>query len=69
MLAGYITYEELKLITGYTDTFLQKLITKGLRMREADLEYDNRPLVNKNIFKQTLFDINEVEEWLKVYVF
>ena len=34
MLAGYITYEELKLITGYSDVILNKLITKGLNFHE-----------------------------------
>lgn len=70
MLAGYITYEELKLITGYSDTFLSKLITKGLQFHEADLEYNN-PKNPKNPYnyKKTLFNLQEVEDWLRVHVF
>lgn len=70
MLAGYITYDELKLITGYSDTFLSKLITKGLQFHEADLEYNN-PKKPKNPYnyKKTLFNLQEVEDWLKVHVF
>ena len=41
MLNGYVTYDELKLITGFNDYFLSKLITKGLNLHEADLEYNN----------------------------
>ena len=37
MLAGYVTYEELKLITGYPDRFLNQLIVNGLNIHEADL--------------------------------
>ncbi len=70
MLNGYVTYNELKLITGYNDYFLSKLITKGLTFHEADLEYNN---VNKpqraDRYKQTIFNLQEVEQWLKVHIF
>lgn len=65
MLAGYVTYDELKYITGYSDSFLNKLIIKGLNMHEADLEYKN---MSSNI-KQMLFSLQEVEDWLRVHVF
>lgn len=70
MLAGYITYEELKLITGYSDVILNKLITKGLNFHELDLEYNN---INKpkrsDRYKRMLFNLQEVEDWLRVHIF
>ena len=65
MIAGYVTYEELKLITGFDDKFLNKLIIKGLNIHEADLEYTK--FTSK--YKQMLFNLAEVEEWLKVHIF
>ena len=58
MLNGYVTYDELK------------LITKGLNLHEADLEYNNlnKP-VRSDRYKQTLFNLKEVEEWLRVHIF
>ena len=71
MLAGYITYEELKLITGFSDVFLNRLITKGLAFHEVDLEYNNigRKPKREDYYKRILFNIQEVENWLKVHVF
>ncbi len=65
MLAGYVTYDELLLITGFSEKFLNKLIIKGLNMHEADLEYEK--LSSK--YKQQLFNLQEVEDWLKVHIF
>jgi len=65
MLAGYVTYEELKLITGYPDRFLNQLIVNGLNIHEADL---NMKQIGGNT-KQMLFNLQEVEDWLKVHVF
>lgn len=65
MLAGYVTYEELKIITGYSDKFLNKLIINGLNIHEADLQYKQ---MNSKI-KQMLFNLQEVEDWLKVHIF
>ena len=70
MLNGYVTYDGLKLITGFNDYFLSKLITKGLNIHEADLEYNN---INKpkreDRYKTILFNLAEVENWLKVHIF
>ena len=57
MLAGWVTYEELKLITGFSDNFLNKLIANGLETK----------IVGKNT-KDRLFNLQEVEEWLKVHL-
>jgi hypothetical protein len=70
MLNGYVTYDELKLITGFNDYFLNKLITKGLTIHEADLEYNNveKPQ-RRDRYCQRLFNLQEVEDWLKVHIF
>ena len=65
MLAGYVTYDELKIITGYSDAFLNKLILNGLNVHEADATYSR---VDSKI-KQTLFSLQEVEDWLRVHIF
>lgn len=65
MLAGYVTYEELKLITGYPDRILNQLIINGLNIHECDVD---RKKIGGNT-KQMLFNIQEVEDWLKVHVF
>ena len=57
MLAGWVTYEELKLITGFSDNFLNKLIANGLETKT----------VGKNT-KDRLFNLQEVEGWLKVHL-
>lgn len=65
MLAGYVTYDELLLITGYSEKFLNRLIIKGLNMHEADLEI--RQFNPK--YKQRLYNLQEVEEWLRIHVY
>lgn len=70
MLNGYVTYDELKLVTGFPDYFLSKLITKGLKFHEADLEYNNiKKPTRSDRYKLMLFNLKEVEEWLKVHIF
>ena len=70
MLAGYITYEELKLITGYSEVILNKLITKGLAFHELDLEYNNTNKPKRSDrYKRLLFNLQEVEQWLRLHIF
>lgn len=70
MLNGYVTYNELKLITGFSDVFLHKLISKGLSIHEVDLEYNNvKAPIRQSNYKQVLFNLAEVEEWLRVHIF
>ena len=46
-------------------TFLNKLIVQGLSIHEVDLEHTK--ISSK--YKQILFNLDEVEEWLRVHVF
>lgn len=70
MLNGYVTYDELKTITGFSDYILNKLITKGMNFHELDLEYNNeiKPQ-RRERYKQRLFNLAEVEEWLRLHIF
>ena len=53
------------MITGYSDQFLNKLIIQGMNVHEIDLEY--KKLNSK--YKQTLFSVSEVENWLRTHLF
>ena len=65
MLAGYVTYDELKLITGFSEKFLNRLILRGMNIHEIDLDYRRLP----SNYRQQLFNLAEVEEWIKVHIF
>lgn len=65
MLNGYVTYDELRIITGYSEPFLNKLIVEGLKIHEADLQ----PHKVTHKLKEKLFSLQEVENWLKVHIF
>lgn len=67
MIAGYVTFDELKIITGYPEKFLKSLLLKGLNFHEITLDTDFNS--EKSIKGQTLFSLKEVEEWIKVHVF
>lgn len=61
MLAGYVTYKELLIITGYPPAKLNALIKKGLNQKELKVGR----LTDR--YKLMLFDIQEVEEWIRMY--
>lgn len=71
MIAGYITYKELELITGFKPKYLKQLILNGLKYHELDINYDEDNLkIDTNLsWDEMLFNINEVEDWLKVHIF
>lgn len=65
MIAGYVTYDELKLITGFDDKLLNKLILLGMNYHELDLDHTN--FTSK--YKEQLFNLEEVEEWIRMHIF
>lgn len=67
MIAGYVTFDELLLLTGFTENYLKKLLLNGLKYHEIHLKYND--MTTKPPLRQCLFDLNEVEEWIKVHVF
>ena len=64
MLGGYVTYEELKIITGFSEPLLNKLILSGMKLNEMEVNgHSMRKL------KTELFNLSEVEKWLKVHIY
>ena len=68
MINGYITYNELKIITGYSDVILSRLIKQGLNCHELELVSGAYKKVAVPI-QQQLFKLNEVEDWLKIHIY
>lgn len=66
MLNGYVTYEELKIITGFSDHFLNYMIRNGLNCHQIKT---NRYSRVSHKLKDQLFNLQEVEEWLKLVVY
>lgn len=66
MINGYVTYEELKVITGYSDDFLKFLIVNGIKSHQIKT---NKVTNVTYKLKDQLFNLKEVEEWLKLVVY
>lgn len=68
MIAGYVTYNELKIITGYSDVMLTKLLIQGINSHELEI---TKGIRKEKILplKEQLFNLNEVERWIKVHIF
>lgn len=71
MIAGYLTFKELEIITGFKPKYLKQLILNGLEYHELDIQYDmNNLKIDTNLsWDEMLFSIDEVERWLKVHIF
>lgn len=66
MINGYVTYEELKVVTGFDNLTLNKMIQNGLALREFEFTpVDGR---TKCINKQ-LFNLQEVFNWIKLHIY
>jgi hypothetical protein len=63
MIAGYVTYQELKLITGFSDNFLRKLITAGRLEKKLTL------FGKTQCYEKALYNLNEVEEFIRIMVY
>lgn len=61
MLNGYVTYDELSLITGFNDRFLKTFIKEGILEHKITITKSKK-------FTQNLYDLKEVEEWLKIWL-
>ena len=68
MIAGYITYNELKIITGYSDSILTKLLVQGINSHELEVVKGIRKDKIIPITEQ-LFNLKEVEKWLNIHIF
>lgn len=64
MLDGYVTYKELKLITGLPENILNALIVQGVNQRQ--LEVDNSDGVE---LKHMLYNLAQFEKWMRVHIY
>ena len=64
MLNGYITYNELKLITGYDDTLLKNIIMQGLTSHELTCQSSRGKEITQNIY-----NLDEVVKWISLHIF
>ena len=67
MIAGYITYNELKLITGFSDYQLKNIITEGIKKYALNVYGKNSK--KPYFYKDYLYDLQEVEEWIRMFIF
>ena len=68
MIAGYVTYNELKLITGFSDTMLTSLLIQGMNAHELEVIKginSKKPIP----LREHLFNLKEVEHWLNIHIF
>ena len=63
MIAGYLNYQELKLLTGFNDTMLKR-ITKEGRLDKKITVFGKVRYV-----EEALFNLKEVEEYIKVMIY
>ena len=68
MISGYVTFDELLLITGFNEKYLKKLLLNGLYFHELHIDSDEMLKKGASV-KHCLFDLKEVEDWIKVHVF
>lgn len=68
MINGYVTFDELLIITGFTPTQLHKLLYEGLACHELDI---TRYQVHKYSvpINERLFNLQEVEKWISSHIY
>ena len=63
MIAGYVNYQELKLLTGFNDTMLKRIIKEGRLDKKITVFGKVRYL------EEALYNLKEVEEYIKVMIY
>ena len=67
MINGYVTYDELKIITGFDSTTLDRILRDGLTCHEFEFEtLDRRAKYHIN---KKLYNLNEVLDWICIHVY
>lgn len=67
MINGYVTYDELKILTGLDDSQLGKMIRQGLALHELDMTpIDGR---TSNNVKVNLFNLRQVLDWMSIHIY
>ena len=65
MINGYVTFNELVLITGLPEYKLRKLISAGMKYHTLGYVLEN----NRTSYKDCLYNLDEVINWIKVHIF
>ena len=68
MINGYVTYNELKLITGYSDPMLNQLLIQGISQHQLEIQVDSDKRFSRPL-RECLFNLSEVENWIKLHIF
>ena len=63
MIAGYVNYQELKLLTGFNYTMLKRIIKEG-RLDKKITVFGKVRYV-----EEALYNLKEVEEYIKVMIY
>ena len=63
MINGYITFNELKIITGLEESLLKELLLNGLSQHEIEVQS-----VRKRAITQQLFNLEEVIKWISIHI-
>ena len=67
MINGYVTFEELKIITGLDNLLLEKLIREGVTLHELSYEPLDGRISRK--LEQRLFNLDEVTKWISLHIY
>lgn len=65
MISGYLTYDELKLIIGLSEPYLNRLIRKGIERHYIDI-YGVKGI---NSYKYAFYDLEQVENWVRLHIY
>lgn len=64
MINGYVTYDELKLITGYDEKLLNSLIISGITAHQLSVQ-----TTRKREITLQLYNLDEVTKWISAHIF
>lgn len=62
MIAGYVKWEELKIITGFSNFALRSLLSRGVKEHKIHMHYGGKD------YTEVLYNLAEVEEYIKIWL-
>lgn len=64
MINGYVTFNELMLITGFSEKMLEELLIQGLTFHELSIINCRRKEL-----KQQLINLEEFSKWISTHIY